>query len=135
MDIKQFMKRKGIPDSRSVENISDKRLRIEVQQAQTNGLERLKSFVNVHLHCIISNLKRISKISTLPPMEIFLRTPMVVLILIYLLGHKAWCCLVQFFQITQKREMPNLSVSLIYTLTKLSTILTPGEQPKNMKNQ
>jgi len=31
MNIKQFMKRKGIPDSRSVENISDKRLRIEVQ--------------------------------------------------------------------------------------------------------
>jgi len=31
MGVRQFMKRKGILDSRSVENISDKRLRIEVQ--------------------------------------------------------------------------------------------------------
>jgi len=31
------MKRKSISDSRSVENISDKRLKIEVQPAQTNG--------------------------------------------------------------------------------------------------
>jgi len=56
MDIRQFMKRKSISDSRSVENISDKRLKREVQQTQTNGIERLKRFVNVHLHCIVSNL-------------------------------------------------------------------------------
>jgi len=31
MDMRQFMKSKSISDSRSVENISDKRLRIEVQ--------------------------------------------------------------------------------------------------------
>ena len=37
MDIRQFMKRKNITDSRSVENISDKGLRIEVQPVQTNG--------------------------------------------------------------------------------------------------
>jgi len=37
MDVRQFMKRKGVSDSRSVEKISDKRLRIEVQPAQTNG--------------------------------------------------------------------------------------------------
>jgi len=37
-------------------------LRIEVLSAQTNGVERVKRFVNVHLHCIVSNLKRISKI-------------------------------------------------------------------------
>jgi len=67
MDIRVFMKRKSICNSRSVENISDKRLRIEVQPAQTNGLERTKRFVNAHLHCTVSNLKRISKISTLPP--------------------------------------------------------------------
>jgi len=30
-------------------------------------------FANVHLHCIISNLKKISKMSTLHPVEIFLR--------------------------------------------------------------
>jgi len=41
MDIRQFMK-KSISDSRSVENISDRRLRIEVQPAQTNGEERVK---------------------------------------------------------------------------------------------
>ena len=29
--------------------------------------ERVKRFVNVHLHCIVSNLKRVSKMSTLPP--------------------------------------------------------------------
>ena len=31
------------------------------------GLERAKSFVNVHLHCIVSNMERIRKISRLPP--------------------------------------------------------------------
>jgi len=41
-------------------------------------VERVKRFVNVHLHCIISNLKFISKILTLLPLEKFLRTPMVV---------------------------------------------------------
>jgi len=40
MDIRQFIKRESICDSRNVENISDKRLRIEVQPAQTNGLVR-----------------------------------------------------------------------------------------------
>jgi len=53
MDIKQFMQ-KSISDGRSVENISDKRLRNEVQPAQTNGVERVKRFVNVHLHCALS---------------------------------------------------------------------------------
>ena len=42
MDIRQFMKRKSISDSWSVENIWDKRLRIEDQPAQTNGIERVK---------------------------------------------------------------------------------------------
>jgi len=36
------MKRKSITDSRSVEHISDKRLSIEIQPAQTNGVERVK---------------------------------------------------------------------------------------------
>jgi len=98
MDISQFMKRKSISGSRIVENISDKRLRIEVQPAQTNGVERVKRFVNVHLHCIISNPKMISKISTLPPLEKFLRMPMDALISIYFLGNKAWCCLVHFLE-------------------------------------
>jgi len=55
-------------------------LRIEVQPAQTNGVERVKHYVNVHLHCIVRNLKRISKISTLPPLQKFHRTPMDALI-------------------------------------------------------
>jgi len=67
MDTRQFMKGKSISDSRSVESVSDKRLRIEVQPVQTNGVERVKRFVNVHLHCIVSSLKRISTISMLPP--------------------------------------------------------------------
>jgi len=50
------MKSKSIFDSRSAENILDKRLRIEVQPAQTNEVERVKRFVNVHLHCVVSNL-------------------------------------------------------------------------------
>ena len=67
MDIRLFTKRKSISDSRSAENISDKRLRIEVQPAQTNGVERVKRFVNVHLHCIVSNLKRWAKFRHCPP--------------------------------------------------------------------
>jgi len=38
-------------------------------------VERVKHFVNVHLHCMVSNLKMISKILTLP-LEKFLPTPM-----------------------------------------------------------
>jgi len=38
----------------------------EVLPAQTNGFEREKRFVNVHVDCIVSNRKRI-KISTFPP--------------------------------------------------------------------
>ena len=71
------MKGKLISDSRSVENISEKRLKIEVQPIQTNGVKTVKRFVNVHLHCTVSDLKRISKISMLPTLEKFLRTPMV----------------------------------------------------------
>jgi len=57
---------------------------IEVQPApQANGVERVKRFMNVHLHCIVTNLKRISKTSTLPTtLEKFLRTNMDALILI-----------------------------------------------------
>jgi len=80
------MKRQRISDSRSVEYISDKRLRIEVQPAQTNGVEKAKRFLDVHLHCIVSNLKGIRKISTLPPLEKFLRTPMTLFILIVSTG-------------------------------------------------
>jgi len=35
------------------------------------GAERMKRFVNVNLHCIVSNLKRISKRMTLHPLEKF----------------------------------------------------------------
>jgi len=40
------------------------------------GAERIKRFVNVYLQVIVSNLKQISNMSTLPPLEKFLRTPM-----------------------------------------------------------
>jgi len=49
MDVRQFMKRINVSDSRSVENISDKISKIEVQPAQANGVEWVKHFVNVHL--------------------------------------------------------------------------------------
>jgi len=43
------------------------------------GVEAVKRFVNVHLHCNISNLKNISNMMTLPPpTEKFLRTPMAI---------------------------------------------------------
>jgi len=76
MDIRQFMKRKSISDSRSVENISDKRLGIKVQPAQTNGKERVKRFVNVHSHCIVINLENDKQNFDVPPIEKFLRTSM-----------------------------------------------------------
>jgi len=41
-----------------------------------SGMERVKRFVNVHSHYIVSNLKTISKMSTLPRLEKLLRTPM-----------------------------------------------------------
>jgi len=75
VNIRHFMKRKNIYDSRRVENISDKRLKIEVQPTQTNGVERVKRFVNVHLHCIVSNLKSIGKLSTLPSWKNFCGRP------------------------------------------------------------
>jgi len=40
------------------------------------GVERAKRFVNVHLHCIVSNMNRINKMSRLPLLEKSLRTPM-----------------------------------------------------------
>jgi len=67
MDVRQFMKRKLISDSRGVEKISNKRLSIGFQPEQTNRDERIKRFVNFYLHCIVSNLKILSKLSTLPP--------------------------------------------------------------------
>jgi len=39
------------------------------------GVETVKCFVNVHLHCNVSKLKKVSKFSTLPPpLERFLST-------------------------------------------------------------
>ena len=39
-------------------------------------VESVKRYVNVRLHCIVSNLERISKASTFPPHGKFLRAPM-----------------------------------------------------------
>jgi len=66
----------SISDRRSVENISGKRLRIEVQPAQTNGVERVKRFVNAHLHCIVSNLeKNKQNLDVVPPWKNFCGLP------------------------------------------------------------
>jgi len=40
------------------------------------GVETVKRFVNIHLHCNVSNLKQISKMSTFHPLEKFLLKPM-----------------------------------------------------------
>jgi len=40
------------------------------------GVETAKRFVNIRLHCSVSNLRKISKMSTFHPLEKFLRTPM-----------------------------------------------------------
>jgi len=69
----------------------------EVRPTQTNGVQRVKRFVNLHVHCIVSNLERISKVSTLLRVEKCLLAPMDALISIEFLGHKACCCWVQFF--------------------------------------
>jgi len=43
------------------------------------GVETAKRFVNVHLHCNVSNLKNISNMMMLPPpLEKFMRTPMAI---------------------------------------------------------
>jgi len=39
------------------------------------GVEKAKRFRNVHSHCIVSNLKMISKVSTLPPWQNFCGRP------------------------------------------------------------
>jgi len=39
------------------------------------GAKSAKRFVNVHLHCIISNMERISKISSFPTQESFCGCP------------------------------------------------------------
>jgi len=57
-DRRQFIKRKSISNSRSVEIISDKRLIINILPAQANEVERVKRFVNAHLHCSVSNVKK-----------------------------------------------------------------------------
>jgi len=45
------------------------------------GVEAVMCFVNVNLQCNVSNLKKISKMSTLPPLKKFLRTSMATLTL------------------------------------------------------
>ena len=50
MGIRQFMKRKSLSDCRSVEKISDERLRLEVQPEQTNERERERERVYWRKH-------------------------------------------------------------------------------------
>ena len=106
------MKRKSISDFRSVENISYKRLRIVVQPAQTNGVERAKRFVNIDLYCMVSNLKRISKISTLPPLEKFLRTPM-----INMVKTQNWCVFPSKTSGAERKESENYFMLFTETQT------------------
>jgi len=54
MDIRQFVRRISTSNSLGSENIWDKRWETEIQPTQTNGVERVKHFVNVHSSCIAS---------------------------------------------------------------------------------
>jgi len=62
MDIRVFMKRKSICNSRSVENISNKRLRFEVQPAQTNGVESSANVFLSPLHIMFGLIKTVVKV-------------------------------------------------------------------------
>ena len=55
------------------------------------GVERVNHFVDIHLHCIVRNLKKISKMSMLPPMEKILRTPMAMAPCLPPLPYVAYC--------------------------------------------
>jgi len=103
MDIMQYRKRKNNSRLPLCRKHFITKIRKEVQPAQTNGVEMVKRFANVNLHCICSNLKRIRKISALSLFGKFLRTPTDALILIELSDRKVWYCLAQFFYVTQKR--------------------------------
>jgi len=67
------MKRKIVSDTRSVETISDKRLRIEVQPAQANGVDGVKRFVNVHLRLHRQQPEKDEQNFDVSPLEKFLR--------------------------------------------------------------
>jgi len=75
MEIRQFQN--SISDSRSVENISDKRLRIEVQPAQTKWGRKGKAFCE---RPFASHRQQPGKekqnVDVPPPLEECLRTPM-----------------------------------------------------------
>jgi len=51
-------------------------LKIEVQPAQINGVERVKAVCERPFNCIVRNLKRISKFRRYPPPGKILWTPM-----------------------------------------------------------
>jgi len=78
MDSRQFMKTISISDSRSVENILDKISKIEVQPAQTNGVERVKGFVNVDLIASSETWKGWASFD-ITPLENFMWTLMLLL--------------------------------------------------------
>jgi len=40
------------------------------------GVKRVQCFINVHLQCIVNNLKKINKMMMLPPLKKFMRKPM-----------------------------------------------------------
>ena len=39
------------------------------------GVKRVQRFINVHLQCIVNNLKKINKMMMLPPLKKFMRKP------------------------------------------------------------
>jgi len=86
--MRQFRK-KAVTDDRNYTFVAnsctaplEKHFKIDANRARAFmehfvcGAETVKCFVNVHVHCNVSNQKKISKMSTFPPLETFLRSPM-----------------------------------------------------------
>jgi len=60
--------------------------------------------VNVHWHCIVSNMERISKISSLPPLEKFLLTPVLLTCFFQVSGIFPNVLVVSYLQIQQTKK-------------------------------
>jgi len=73
------------------------------------AIEIIKRIVNVYLHCIVRSLEMLSKISTLPPLGNFLRTPLCISRGVKLSCKTNICSLCMDYYISVVKEFPCLS--------------------------
>jgi len=79
------------------------------------SVKRLKRFVNVHLRCIVSNMERISKISSFPTLEKFLRTLMLLIwILFKIMAFFRHVLVVSYLQIQQTKNLWIIEILINY---------------------